>query len=237
MTKRQRVTDYIVAGYAGIIPGDDYNPSVARARLEAMSDSEFDVYIRSLANPEKNGGTAEEIANREILPFVSPPLGKEKITMDNLIALAEKLGIPLFERLWITDPQSGVTYLTPNKYPVFFQLVRRQAQMLTKKYSIPEDTRHVDEMSGQVTGKSKGSKISFPEVQAQLAQGLEATLIEEMKLRGGDQVAFKELDRQLIEHGEASIDDVTDGTTMTTATSNLAILLRGMMLDNDIDEV
>ncbi|MNE78369.1 hypothetical protein D3C80_1747700 [compost metagenome] len=115
--------------------------------------------------------------------------------------------------------------------------VRRQAQMLTKKSSIPENARHVDEMSGQVTGKSKGSKISFPELQAQLAQGLESTLIEEIKVRGGDRQAQVEFDRQLIEHGEASIADVTAGGGVTTSTSNVGILFRGMMIDTNLDEV
>ncbi|MOA25835.1 hypothetical protein D3C78_1465840 [compost metagenome] len=115
--------------------------------------------------------------------------------------------------------------------------VRRQAQTLTKKSSIPENARHVDELSGQVTGKSKGSKISFPEVQSQLAQGLEQTLIEEIKVRGGDRTSQLEYDRQLIENGEVSVEEVTSHGSLTSSTSTMAILYRGMMLDNNLDEV
>jgi hypothetical protein len=233
MITRADVTDFIVSNIALMIPGDDYNPNVTRSRLEAMSDAEFDAYMRSLAKPE----TEEEKATQEILPFVSPPMDDTRLTMDNLMLVADNVGLKLFERLWITDPQTGVTYLTPNEYPVLDMLVRRQAQMLTKKSSIPEDARHVDEMSGQVTGKSKGSKISFPEVQAQLAQNLTSTLIEEIKIRGGDESAQLEFDRQLIEHGEANIDDVTTDGQVTKSTSNTAILFRGMMIDTDLDEV
>lgn len=153
------------------------------------------------------------------------------------MAVAEKIGHPLFERLWLTDPQTGTVYLTPHKYLVMDLLVRRQAQMLVKKSSIPENTRHVDELTGQVTGKSKGSKISFPELQAQLSQGLEQTLIEEIKVRGGDRVAQVEFDRQLIEEGQASLEEVTAGGGVTKATSNVAILLRGMKLDTNLDDV
>lgn len=230
---RKQVTDFIVNSLSMIIPGEPYNPTVARERLEAMNDSEFDQYIRSLRKPK----TDQEREQQEILPFVSPIMDDTRITMDNLMLVAESAGLKLFQRLWITDPQTGAVYLTPNEYPVLDMLVRRQAQMLTKKSSIPEDARHVDEMSGQVTGKSKGSKISFPEVQAQLAQNLEMTLIEEIKIRGGDEGAQLEFDRQLIEHGEASIDDVTVDGQVTKATSNVAILLRGQLLDTNIDEV
>jgi hypothetical protein len=233
MVTRTQVTDFIVNAIGMIIPGDDYNPKVTRARLEAMNDRDFDLYVRSLAKPE----TEEGLEKQEIIPFVSPSFDETRITMDNLMLVADVVGLKLFERLWITDPQTNLTYLTPHEYPVLNMMVRRQAQMLTKKSSIPEDARHVDELSGQVTGKSKGSKISFPEVQAQLAQNLESTLIEEIKIRGGDQVSQNEFDRQLIEHGESSIEDVTSDGTITKSTSTLAKLLRGQMLDNNLDEV
>ncbi|MNJ75348.1 hypothetical protein D3C77_724330 [compost metagenome] len=56
-------------------------------------------------------------------------------------------------------------------------------------------------------------------------------------MRGGDRAAQVEFDRQLIEHGEASIVDVTAGGGVTKSTSTVGILLRGMMIDTDIDEV
>ncbi|QTH80282.1 putative virion-associated RNA polymerase subunit beta/beta' [Pseudomonas phage pPa_SNUABM_DT01] len=233
MTSRQKVTAFIVNAIADIIPGDRYNADLTQQRLDAMSDAEFDQYIRSLAKPE----TEEGRATQEILPFYSPNLKDPRITMENLLVVADKIGHKFFQQLWLTDPHTGRVFLTPQKYLVLDMTVRRQAQMLTKKSSIPENARHVDEMSGQVTGKSKGSKISFPELQAQLAQGLENTLIEEIKVRGGDRTAQVEFDRQLIEHGEASISDVTAGGGVTKSTSSVAILFRGAMIDNNMDEV
>ncbi len=233
MASRQEVTAFIVDAIAGIIPGDSYNAELTKQRLDAMSDTEFDEYIRALAKPE----TEEARSTQEILPFYSPNLKDPRITMDSLMAVADKIGHPFFERLWLTDPQTGVVFLTPQKYLVLDMTVRRQAQMLTKKSSIPENARHVDEMSGQVTGKSKGSKISFPELQSQLAQGLEQTLVEEIKVRGGSRTAQVEFDRQLIEHGEASLEDVTESGEVTNSTSTVATLYRGMMIDTNLDEV
>ncbi len=233
MASRQEVTAFIVKSIAGIIPGDRYNSDLIKKRLDELSDVEFDQYMKELGKPS----TEEGIKTQEILPFYSPNLKDPRVTMKNLLDVAEEIGFEFFEQLWLTDPQTNKVFLTPQKYLVLDLTVRRQAQMLTKKSSIPENTRHVDEMSGQVTGKSKGSKVSFPEVQAQLAQGLENTLIEEIKVRGGDRAAQVEFDRQLIEHGEASIVDVTEGGGVTKSTSTVGDLLRGMMIDNDIDEV
>lgn len=233
MASRKEVTDFIVSALEGFIPGDNYNAELTRKRLDAMSDAEFDQYIRSLARPE----TEEGRVHQEILPFYSPNLKDPRITPETLLAVAEKIGHPFFEQIYLTDPQTGTTFLTPQKYLVIDMTVRRQAQTLTKKSSIPENSRHIDELSGQVTGKSKGSKISFPELQSQLAQGLENTLIEEIKVRGGDRQAQLEYDRQLIENGEVSIEDVTSQGGVTRSTSNLSIWLRGAMMDNNLDEV
>lgn len=233
MASRQQVTAFIVDSVSGIIPGDSFNADLTKQRLDAMSDADFDTYIRALARPAND----DDLINQEILPFVSPNLKDPRVTMDNLMVVADKIGHQFFEQLWLTDPHTGIVFLTPQKYLSLHMTIRRQAQMLTKKSSIPADARHVDEMSGQVTGKSKGSKISFPEVQAQLSHGLEHTLIEEIKVRGGDRVSQGEFDRQLIEHGEVSIEDVTSHGGVTQATSTVSILYRGMLIDNNIDEV
>jgi len=233
MASRQEVTAFIVESLAGIIPGDRYNADLAEKRLNAMGDEEFDQYIRALAKPS----TEDERVHQEIIPFYSPNLKDPRITMESLMQVAEKIKHPLFERIWLTDPQTNETFLTPHSYLILDMMVRRQAQMLTKKSSIPENTRHVDEMTGQVTGKSKGSKISFPEFQSQLSQGLEQTLVEEVKVRAGDRLAQVEFDRQLIENGEASLEDVTAGGGVTKSTSSVANWLRGMMIDNNLDDV
>lgn len=233
MATRKEVTDFIVNSIAEIIPGDTYNSDLTRKRLDAMSDKEFDEYIRSLAKPVSE----EERKDQEILPFYSPNFKDPRITLDSLIEVGDKIGHSFFEQIWLTDAQTGTTYLTPQKYLIIDMPIRRQAQTLTKKSSIPENTRHVDELTGQVTGKSKGSKISFPELQSQLAQGMNYTLIEEIKARGGDKVSQVEYDRQLIEYGETSIEDVTSHGGVTKVTSNVAILLRGAMLGNNMDEI
>ncbi|WP_201285368.1 hypothetical protein, partial [Klebsiella pneumoniae] len=83
--------------------------------------------------------------------------------------------------------------------------LRRQVQLLQSKATIPENNKHIDDLSGQSTGPSKGSKISFPELQVLFAQGLDSTITELIQFRGGDAKAFNAMNRAIIENGGVSI--------------------------------
>src|SRR5690606_25458353 len=151
---------------------DKQNVELIRQQLEAMSDEQFEQYMTML---QRQDG---ERRPREILPYYAPNLAKSKLNIKRNLDIAEELGHKFFERLWITDPQTNVTYLTSHAHLVVDLPIRRQAQIHEKKVSIPMDSKSVDELTGQVTGSSKGSKLSFPELQAQLSQDLTSTIIE-----------------------------------------------------------
>lgn len=232
MSKRARATAYILEHIAMLEPGSSDNVEITRQRLESLSDEQFADYMRRLRKPKN----AEEEQGRQTLTYYAPNLGKTKLRVARNLEIAEKIGHPFFERLWITDPQTGVTYLTPNRYLVCDLPVRRQAQLLVKKVSIPTDNNTVDELSGQPTGDSKGGKLSFPELQAQVSQQLDRTVIEEIKIRGGDEKAYQTFERRMIEQGSVSQDELLRQGTRVKSTETLSILLKGMMLDNNLAE-
>lgn len=190
--------------------------------LNSLSDDEFDAYMLAL----------EE--ETEILSIAIPNLGKDKLELERLLDVGEKLGHSFFEQLWLTDAKSGVTYLTPEKYLVVDLPLRRQQQLLSEKISIPENNRHVDEMTGQVTGDSKGASLSLPELQLLRAQGLDRPVLEMIKVRGGDDRAFRAINRQIIETGGASIDSVLGAGTRVKSTETLSTLLKGMHIQNNL---
>lgn len=230
MTNRARATAFILEHIAMLEPGSPDNVEITRQRLEGFSDEQFAEYMRKLRKPKND----IEEQGRQTLTYYAPNLTKSKLSVKNNLEVAEKIGHPFFERLWITDPQTGVTYLTPNRYLVGDMPVRRQAQLLVKKVSIPTDNNTIDELSGQPTGDSKGGKLSFPELQAQVSQQLDRTIIEEIKLRGGDEKAYQEFERRMIEQGSVSQDELLRLGTRVKSTQTLSILLKGMMLDNNL---
>lgn len=218
---RQEATDYaikLLSKFAG--------KNSAVTELEAMfaelTDEQFDSYMEKM------------MAGDEVLPYIVPNLGDVRLSVDKNLKIAEELKHPFFERLWLTDPATGETYLTPEKYLVIDLPLKRLQQHLHKKIAIPDDNSHVDELTGQPTGASKGSAISFPELQILYSQNLESTIRELFKFRGGDEEAYKSLNREILAGGLPSMDAVDTGDTRAKSTDVLQILLKAAHLDNNL---
>lgn len=221
MGDRAAATKAILKYMEKILPGSP-NTKMYKDLLEAMSDKEFDRYMAALESGD------------ETLYAEVPNLSGINIDVQRNIEIARELGHEFFEYLWLTDPTTGETYKTPVKYLVVDLPLRRQVQLLVKKVSIPEDNNHIDELSGQPTGTSKGSKLSFPEIQVLFAQGLESTIVEMIKFRGGDEKAFNAMNRSILENGGVSMDSIERVPTKVKSVTTLSTLLKAMHLDNTL---
>lgn len=221
MSNRKAATAEALRWINEMVPGGEAGKDM-ETLLNSLSDKQFDEYMMQLDTGE------------EILSIAIPNLGKDRLDMGRLLDVGEKLGHQFFERLWLTDAKTGTTYLTPEKYLVVDLPLRRQQQMLTEKISIPENNRHIDEMTGQVTGDSKGASLSLPEAQVLRSQGLDRPILEMIKVRGGDARAFRAIDRQIIESGSASLDSVLGAGTRVKSTETLSTLFKAMHLNNNL---
>lgn len=219
---RQAFIDYAATWVDKLLPGGG-NGAYLRERFAAMSDAALDAYVDRLATGE------------EILPLTAPNLAKEKLSVDRNLTLAKELKHDFFHHLRMTDAATGTTYVTPEKYLVLKLPVRRQRQLLRKKITIPEGTKHVNEFSGQVTGPSKGSRISLPELQVLYSQDLTDPIIELIKYRGGDVKGQQLMYRSLMETGRASMRNLERFNTRVKSTDTLGIILQGMMLSNTLN--
>lgn len=219
--KRKEATEKAVYWLDKILPGGG-NGDIIKKQLDNLTDEEFEKYMLSL----KNGD--------HILPLISPNFSKNKITIENNFKVAEELGHDFFQHLILTDSVTGFKYKTPVKYLVMLIFARRQQQHQITKASIPKNNARVDELSGQPTGDSKGSKISFPEAQVLYAQEFNNSLIEFLKTRGGDNHSFKNLNRSLIDTGSASLEEVNSGNTRTKSVVTLATLFKAIHIDNTL---
>lgn len=223
MGNRKAATAMILKYIEKILPGSP-NTAFYTVRLAEMTDKEFDQFMTNLEN-----GT-------EILTIKTPNLSKQKLSLDRNLAIAKELGHDFFQYLILTDPTTGEVYKTPVKYLVIDVPLRRQVQLLQSKATIPENNKHIDELSGQSTGPSKGSKISFPELQVLFAQGLDATITELIKFRGGDAQAFNAMNRSIIETGGVSIEYLSQFGTKVKSVTTLSTLLKTIHLDNTLDK-
>lgn len=207
---------------------DQIDPSGTNSKLykevhfSKMDDATFDRYMKAI----------EE--GRDYVSITAPNLSPVKITMENNLKVAREMGFKFFHRIWKTDITTGETFLTNQHYLVVMLPIRRQIQTLENKISIPEDNKHIDDLTDQPTGVSKGSSISAPETLALLAQGCDASLDELVHYRGGDLKGMVNMDRMLHETGRASMKTLDVLGTRAKTSVTLSNFLKGMHLDNNL---
>lgn len=220
MGNREAATKEILKYVEKILPGGG-NREIYEKMLGELSDAQFDAYMKKLASGE------------EVLFLVAPNLGKARLSVERNLEVAKELGHSFFQRLWLTDPHTGATYLTPIPYLVVDLPLRRQAQMLKKKIAIPDDANHADVLTGQATGPSHGASLSFPELQVLYAQGLDRTIEELIKFRGGDEESFRSMNREMIDKGSVSLDSIPTNSRVKS-TETLSTLLKAAHIQNNL---
>jgi len=190
--------------------------------FKGMSNSAFETLMISFRDKKAYVG------------MVVPNSGKIKLSAKRSQDVCAKLGVKLFQRIIYTDVSSGEKLLTPRKYMVYHLTQRRQNQHLVKKKSIPKSDTVIDNMTGQVTGGDKGSRMSMPETLVLSGKGIEHGLVEMLKVRGGDREASYAMKKSLRETGGFSLAPIVDAGTKPTSVKTLAALLKAMHLDNTL---
>lgn len=219
MGNRKEATELILNYVEKILPGGG-NKEIYEELFAKMSDSKFKEFMEKL-----RGGD-------ETLFLISPNMGKAKLNTLRNVKLAKQLGHEMFQRIWLTDPATGTKYLSPIKYLVIDLPVRRPAQTLSKKISIPKDNSRVDELTGQ-TAADRAGGISFPELQTLHAQGLDVSVTELIKYRGGDEEALRLMNDQILKTGDVDLDTI-NVNSRAKSTDTLSILLKAMHLENNL---
>jgi len=224
MAGTRAATEAFILKYIGkLMPGGE-NVKIYKDLFASMSDKDFEAFMTSIESGE------------EMLAIVMPNLAEDKVTIENNFHLADELGHNFLERIWIDEGNGDPPYLTPKRYLVMLEPLRRQAQLLVKKISIPEDNKSINDLTGQPssTGKSRGSKISYPETQIMAALNLDHALIEMLKYRGGDQKGFIAMNKSISETGGVSLEALNKLGTRVKSTDTLRTFLTCMHFEVDL---
>lgn len=221
MSGNRKAAEAIILKGLSLLDPSGKNTELTQAFFKNMSDQQFDNYMKAI----------EE--GRDYVSLVYTNLQKSPITTDNNLEVAKKLNYDFFHRIWITDSATGMTYLTNQKHLVVDLPTRRQIQTLENKISIPEDNKHVDDLTDQPTGVSKGSALSFPEILVLHAQGNDKGIEEMIKYRGGDVKGMNALDKSIYETGGAKMESLEKLDTRVKSTETLTTLLKAMHIDNN----
>lgn len=222
MAKNRKAAEAsILSDIEALLPRSQ-NTQIYKDLFASMNDKAFDEFMLALAEGTKR------------LAIIDPNMSTIKLDVDRNLALAKKWGHKFFERLWIDEGNDIPPYLSPIEYLIVDLPLRRQAQLLVKKISIPTDNKSVDDFTGQPTGKSKGSTLSYPETQIMAANNLDNSLTEFLKFRGGDVKGHDAMNNAISKTGGVSLQSIMALGTQVKSTETLATLLTCMHLENTL---
>lgn len=216
MSNRKQAIEVFLQGLEQILPGSP-NTEYYKKYLNGLSDEQFEKMVVAI----------EE--GKLVLPLFKPNLTKPLLDVTRNIEIAKEWGHEFFEQLWLTDPvDPDITALTPLKYLVIELPMRRQAQTLENKMAVPTTNEFIDDLSGQPmdSSESKGSALTFPELQVLNSEGLDNAALELLKFRGGDTDAYLALEQTIIDSGSASMAQTDPGDSRVKSTDTLNIRLR-----------
>lgn len=203
-----------------VLDPSGYNTLRYKDKFAKMNETKFKAYIKALSE-----GTTQ-------IDVQFPPV-ETSLHMDDIYAAAEITKTKLFQRIWMTDPITQEEYLSNEEYLIANVPIRRLQQFVAKKMSVPDNDNKTDMLTGQVIQESRATSMSNPEIQMLYAKGLKNTLLELVKVRGGDVTAYSEFKRQLEETGFSDISQVLNGNTHAGAVGVADSILRGMGLDSN----
>lgn len=220
--KRAAVQQLILKFIDRIVTGKE-NTKLYEELFKSMNDKQFDEFMNKLKNKEAT------------LSIIVPNGDKRfKVDLENNFKLAKELGFDFFQRLNVGEKDNIPAHTTNKKFMVLKLPVRRASQLLTKKISIPQDASVVNVLTGQVTGESKGSKLSNPEVQILLGIGMKDSIKELMKIRGGDLGSKRAMDLLLFKEGDASQTTINQYQTGVVSKKTLKSYFYAMHLRNTL---
>lgn len=222
MSNRQQATEYLLSWIDKLDPSG-HNRTIMEQQLGAMSDEQFTKLMDDFENDVDRPA------------MYVPNFGPVKLDIQRNHRIAQELGHDFYQQLWIgsVDYQTP-KYLTPQKYMILELPCRRQAQILDEGISTTEHTRSIDQRTGQVAGDSAAAKVSYPELNILRGMGMEQTVKELIKFRGGDLRGFDAMNTMAHRQGEVSLDAITPYASGVESTSAMKVSLTSMHLSNTL---
>ena len=217
---RTKIENYVYKVMTILDPAGD-NTKRWKTFFAGLDDKGFEKFMQNLAD--------KKVAMNLVMPNM-----KKTLRIQDLLEAARAVDYKTSHRLWMPDrTRPGKKYLTNERYLVLTLPIRRAQQEVDKKLSVPERDNKVDALTGQVVSVDKASSISAIEIQSLHVRGLDQTLSELVRVRGGDINAYGDFSRQLEENGSAKLSSLDPRTRARAATIG-KVLLEGMLIENNI---
>lgn len=202
--------------------------------LEGENGPNYKRYATIIEKDDDNiTNTKKLIKNGQFKTRLRKPNLSKTMTVETINKVADSLGIKLYERVMFKDNMTGKRYMPDNIFAIPRLSIARVKQFVTEKQSLPSGDTKIDLASGQVIKPDKGSSISLIEAQAIKGKGLDLSLIEFLKHRGGDINSYTQYSSELLETGRTNVAD-TGANTSPRSVESSSRYLTSMGIDNNM---
>lgn len=224
MSTNRKATEKLILDLVGPITPSGYNAEVYRSLFKEMNDEQFEQFITRI---EAGGKLCIWTDNYD---------PQHQVVYDDMVKMSLELGLNPEQHLTYVDQDTGMTLTTPETYVVGITEVRKQRQMLVKKFGAGKDDTKIDDLTGQVFSDSRGTGLSLPEVRVLLSMGLPTVATEIYDVKGGDLGALEEYRSSIQETGNTTVRGALKMSTGIKSLKTMSKLYLGRHLGNNFGD-
>lgn len=224
MAKNRKAFEDFTLTFMGKLTIGGGNRVIYDRLFKAMNDVQFEQFIATL-----EGG-------QSLCIWASNYDPREMIHYDNIIKLSKEYGVEIEQQLVVFDEDTGIKSLTAYKAIVGTAEIRKQRQMLVKKFSGAKNDHSIDDLTGQVMGDSRSTGISQPEITVLRNLGLQTMANELYNVKGGDNQALRAYKNDLLTTGKTTTNGSLKKGDIAKVLKTGHYLLRGRHIDNNMDK-
>lgn len=198
--KRKKTQDLIELVMSTIDP-TLINTKKYRTMFQTMNDQQFTSWMEQfLQNPKSN-------LRLDIEEFGD---GSRVLNFDNVEKAAQKIGIELFEYVYVPHVSSNPDHpiRTKKKVLVGHLNIKRPQQLVAKKTGLTMSDTDRDETSGAAKGDSKGGKSTGIENEMLIGLGGEEIISEILGSRADNAVEYDNMLQTISENGSVRLEDI-----------------------------
>ncbi len=221
MAKNRKAAEALILKHINEILPDKSNEKLYVNLFASMNDSEFDKFMSDL-----------ETGKQKLCVIV--PNFTNSLNVERNLNLGKKLGVNFFQKIWMPNTKESPRYLTPMPHLVMDLPIRKASQILDKKMRVPENNNTIDNLTGQPTGGSAAARVSYPELQVMAGMGLDNSITELFKYRGGDVRGYQAMVQSIDKTGDVSLAEMAKYQSGVESTKTLKVYLTGMHLQNNL---
>lgn len=224
MAKNRKAFEDFTLTFMGKLTIGGGNRVIYDRLFKAMNDIQFEQFIVELEKGQSLCIWASNYDPREMIHY------------DNIIKLSKEYGVEIEQQLVVYDEDTGIKSLTAYKAIVGTAEIRKQRQMLVKKFSGAKNDHSIDDLTGQVMGDSRSTGISQPEITVLRNLGLQTMANELYNVKGGDNQALRAYKNDLLTTGKTTTNGSLKKGDIAKVLKTGHYLLRGRHIDNNMDK-